>query len=153
MVFVSLFRPSLGLAMSYPNTKDMFDRLARAARHPELLPFGRFSRRPVTDSPVVERWARRLALCDPTAGHVTLAEVKTVEAFFTDPPTDIAGRRTKDDDESPARWLFYVPLSLPPGRGERASIVLYGPVRITTTDGFVHPAPTSPGNTCGGQRR
>ncbi|MDH6107789.1 integrase/recombinase XerD [Kitasatospora sp. MAP12-15] len=34
MVFVNLFRPPLGRAMSYPNTKDMFDRLARAARHP-----------------------------------------------------------------------------------------------------------------------
>ena len=33
MVFVNLFRPPLGQAMSYPNTKDMFDRLARAARH------------------------------------------------------------------------------------------------------------------------
>ncbi len=34
MVFVNLFRPPLGRAMSYPNTKDMFDRLARAACHP-----------------------------------------------------------------------------------------------------------------------
>lgn len=34
MVFVNLFRPPLGRAMSYPNTKEMFDRLARTARHP-----------------------------------------------------------------------------------------------------------------------
>lgn len=33
MVFVNLFRPPLGRAVSYPNAKDMFDRLARAARH------------------------------------------------------------------------------------------------------------------------
>ncbi|MCW1100021.1 MULTISPECIES: tyrosine-type recombinase/integrase [Streptomyces] len=33
MVFVNLFRPPLGRAMSYPNAKDLFDRLARAARH------------------------------------------------------------------------------------------------------------------------
>ncbi|MFD0351993.1 hypothetical protein ACFQ0M_49255 [Kitasatospora aburaviensis] len=57
---------------------------------------------------------------------------------------------TKDDDENHARWLFYAPLSLPADRGELASIVLYGPVWITTTDGFVHPAPASPANTCGG---
>jgi integrase len=34
MVFVSLFRPPLGRAMSYPNTKAAFDRWARAAGHP-----------------------------------------------------------------------------------------------------------------------
>ncbi|MFI5648990.1 tyrosine-type recombinase/integrase [Kitasatospora sp. NPDC051705] len=33
MVFVNLLRPPLGRAMSYPNTKEMFDRLARTARH------------------------------------------------------------------------------------------------------------------------
>ncbi|MFD0351992.1 hypothetical protein ACFQ0M_49250 [Kitasatospora aburaviensis] len=54
-------------------------------RRPKLLPFGRFTQIPVTDHPVVERWTRRLALCDPTAGHATLAEGKTVDAFFTDP--------------------------------------------------------------------
>jgi integrase len=34
MVFVNLFRPPLGRPMSYPNTKEAFDRLARAAGHP-----------------------------------------------------------------------------------------------------------------------
>ncbi|MGW8358049.1 tyrosine-type recombinase/integrase [Streptomyces wedmorensis] len=34
MVFVNLFRPPVGRPMSYPNTKGMFDRLARAADHP-----------------------------------------------------------------------------------------------------------------------
>ncbi|MDT7847859.1 tyrosine-type recombinase/integrase [Streptomyces justiciae] len=34
MVFVNLFRPPLGRAMSYPNTKDAFDRWARTAGHP-----------------------------------------------------------------------------------------------------------------------
>ncbi|MCZ1011988.1 tyrosine-type recombinase/integrase [Streptomyces lydicus] len=34
MVFVNLFRAPLGRAMSYPNAKDLFDRLARAATHP-----------------------------------------------------------------------------------------------------------------------
>lgn len=34
MVFVNLFRPPLGRAMSYPNTKEAFDRLARTAAHP-----------------------------------------------------------------------------------------------------------------------
>ncbi|MGN9796228.1 tyrosine-type recombinase/integrase [Streptomyces sp. OZ13] len=33
MVFVNLFRPPVGRPMSYPNTKDMFDRLARTATH------------------------------------------------------------------------------------------------------------------------
>jgi integrase len=34
MVFVNLFRPPLGRPMSYPNTKEAFDRLARVAGHP-----------------------------------------------------------------------------------------------------------------------
>ncbi|MFI9586014.1 tyrosine-type recombinase/integrase [Streptomyces sp. NPDC052236] len=34
MVFVNLFRPPVGRAMSYPNSKDLFDRLARAASRP-----------------------------------------------------------------------------------------------------------------------
>lgn len=34
MVFVNLFRPPLGRPMSYPNTKEAFDRLARAVGHP-----------------------------------------------------------------------------------------------------------------------
>ncbi|WP_407563112.1 tyrosine-type recombinase/integrase [Streptomyces sp. 184] len=33
MVFVNLFRPPVGRPMSYPNTKGMFDRLARTADH------------------------------------------------------------------------------------------------------------------------
>ncbi|WP_406211991.1 tyrosine-type recombinase/integrase [Streptomyces canus] len=34
MVFVNLFRPPVGRPMSYPNAKDLFDRLTRAADHP-----------------------------------------------------------------------------------------------------------------------
>lgn len=34
MVFVNLFRPPLGRAMTYPNAKNVFDRLARSAGHP-----------------------------------------------------------------------------------------------------------------------
>ncbi|MGV9855550.1 tyrosine-type recombinase/integrase [Streptomyces sp. NPDC003442] len=34
MVFVNLFRPPLGRAMTYPNAKNVFDRLARRAGHP-----------------------------------------------------------------------------------------------------------------------
>ncbi|MBT2508509.1 tyrosine-type recombinase/integrase [Streptomyces sp. ISL-98] len=34
MVFVNLFRLPVGRPMSYPNAKDLFDRLARAADHP-----------------------------------------------------------------------------------------------------------------------
>ncbi|MFI0901589.1 tyrosine-type recombinase/integrase [Streptomyces sp. NPDC020983] len=34
MVFVNLFRPPLGRPISYPNTKEAFDRLARAVGHP-----------------------------------------------------------------------------------------------------------------------
>ncbi|MGW4882227.1 tyrosine-type recombinase/integrase [Streptomyces sp. NPDC004262] len=34
MVFVNLFRAPVGRAMSYPNAKDLFDRLARAAAQP-----------------------------------------------------------------------------------------------------------------------
>jgi len=126
-----------------PNAVEALD--IALGRHPKLLPFGHFTHIPVTDHPVLERWTRRLALCDPTAGHATLAEGKTVDAFFTDPLTDMPVVRTKDDDENHAQWLFYVPLSLPAGRGELASIVLHGPVWITTTDGFVHPAPCTPG--------
>jgi integrase len=34
MVFVNLYRPPLGRAMTYPNAKGVFDRLARRAGHP-----------------------------------------------------------------------------------------------------------------------
>ncbi|MFD4510957.1 tyrosine-type recombinase/integrase [Streptomyces sp. NPDC058457] len=34
MVFVNLFRPPLGRAMTYPNAKSIFDRLARRVGHP-----------------------------------------------------------------------------------------------------------------------
>ncbi|MET8624672.1 hypothetical protein ABZW30_13100 [Kitasatospora sp. NPDC004669] len=114
--------------------------------HPELLPYGRFTDVRAKEGTVAERWARRLTVCDPTAGHATLAEGKEVEAFFVDPLTDMPVVRTKDDGDKGPKWLFYAPLALPAGRGELASAVLYGTVWITTTDGQVHPAPCTPGD-------
>ncbi|MFD7734150.1 hypothetical protein ACFV6F_27685 [Kitasatospora phosalacinea] len=113
-------------------------------RNADLLPYGSFTDLRVSDSATVDRWVRRLALCDPTAGHATLAEGKQVEAFFTDPLTDMPVVRTKEEDPSRAQWLFYAPRSLPAGRGELASVVLDGTAWITTTDGLVHPAPCLP---------
>ncbi|MGW3746907.1 tyrosine-type recombinase/integrase [Streptomyces sp. NPDC005146] len=60
MVFVNLFRPSLGRAMSYPNTREMFERLARAVGHacqPHMLRHSAATRwlRDVVDRDVVQR--------------------------------------------------------------------------------------------------
>ncbi|MFE4254258.1 tyrosine-type recombinase/integrase [Streptomyces sp. NPDC056910] len=60
MVFVNLFRPPLGGAMSYPNTKEMFDRLARTAGHacrPHMLHHSAATRwlRDGVDRDVVQR--------------------------------------------------------------------------------------------------
>ncbi|GAA2793191.1 hypothetical protein GCM10010441_18040 [Kitasatospora paracochleata] len=108
---------------------------------PELLPYGHFTEVPAKPGTVADRWARRLTICDPTAGHATLAEGKEVDDFFIDPLTDMPVVRTKPDDGKSATWLFYAPLSLPAGRGELASVTLHDTLWITTTDGQTHPAP------------
>ncbi|MFJ4192090.1 hypothetical protein [Kitasatospora sp. NPDC089509] len=113
--------------------------------HPHLLPYGRFTDVLAKQGTVAERWSRRLTMCDPTAVHATLAEGKQVEAFFVDPLTDMPVVRTKADGSKGPQWLFYAPLALPASRDELASVVLYGTVWITTTDGQVHPAPCTPG--------
>ncbi len=60
MVFVNLFRPPLGRPMSYPSTKEAFDRLARAAGHacrPHMLRHSAATRwlRDGVDRDVVQR--------------------------------------------------------------------------------------------------
>ncbi|WP_309505199.1 tyrosine-type recombinase/integrase [Streptomyces sp. KM273126] len=59
-VFVNLFRPPLGRAMSYPNAKEMFDRLARTVGHvcrPHMLRHSAATRwlRDGVDRDVVQR--------------------------------------------------------------------------------------------------
>ncbi|MFF9607272.1 tyrosine-type recombinase/integrase [Streptomyces sp. NPDC014684] len=60
MVFVNLFRPPLGRPMSYPSTKESFDRLARTAGHacrPHMLRHAAATRwlREGVDRDVVQR--------------------------------------------------------------------------------------------------
>jgi len=114
-------------------------------RQPGLLPFGALTEVPVRPGTVIERWTRRLALCDPTAAHAVLSQGDTVEAFFTDPLTDMPALRTTDNYGQQV-WRFYAPLSLPAGGAELASVVLHHTVWITTSDGLVHPAPCTPNN-------
>ncbi|MFJ9777217.1 hypothetical protein ACIRVF_39300 [Kitasatospora sp. NPDC101157] len=112
---------------------------------PKLLPYGHFTDVRARAGNAADQWARRLTICDPTAGHATLAEGADVDAFFIDPLTDMPVVRTKSDGDKSAKWLFYAPLSLPAGRGELASVVLDDTVWITTTDGQIHPAPCTSG--------
>ncbi|MEV5944127.1 hypothetical protein [Streptomyces sp. NPDC051994] len=80
---------------------------------PELLEFGAVTEVPVQPGTITERWARRLAPCDPSAAHAVLAHGDAVDAFFTDPLTGMPALRTAGDGGSPV-WRFYAPLSLPP---------------------------------------
>jgi hypothetical protein len=111
------------------------------SRDPRLLPYGSFTEVPVKPGAVADRWARRLVPCDPNAGHAQLAEDRPIDAFFTDPLTDMPVLRTQGDTP---RWIFYAPTRLPAGQGELASVVLWGTVWITTSDDQVHPAPCDP---------
>ncbi|WP_457511798.1 hypothetical protein [Streptomyces sp. TE33382] len=110
---------------------------------PDLLPFGAVTEIPVRPGTISDRWTRRLTMCDPTAAHAVLAQDNKVEAFFTDPLTDMPVLRTPADGGKPV-WRFYAPLSLPAGSAELASVVLHHTVWVTTSDGHVHPAPCTP---------
>ncbi|MET7304990.1 hypothetical protein [Embleya sp. NPDC005575] len=110
---------------------------------PPLLPFGPITTAPA-GAPVARRWARRLAVCDPTAAHAALTD-KPVDTFFVDPLTGMPALRTAPDDhDRDATWIFYAPLALPAG-ADLAKVTLHGTVWITTTDEQVHPAPCTPG--------
>lgn len=110
---------------------------------PELLPYGTHTDIPTHQGAVAEQWTRRLTPCDPTAAHASLVADKTVDAFFTDPLTDMPVVRTQDAERP--RWHFYSPLSLPTG-GELASVILHDTVWIKTTEGLIHPGPCDPHN-------
>lgn len=112
-------------------------------REPDLLPYGALTEVPDRPGTVIERWARRLTLCDPTAAHAVLADDDRVDAFFLDPLTDMPALRTPADRGEPT-WRFYAPLALPANGAELASAVLHHTVWITTSDGHVHPAPCTP---------
>nr|MDT0521284.1 hypothetical protein [Streptomyces sp. DSM 41633] len=112
-------------------------------REPDLLPYGAVTEVPDRPGTVIERWARRLAMCDPTAAHAVLARGDAVDSFFIDPLTDMPALRTSREGHTPT-WRFYAPLSLPAGGAELASVVLHHTVWITTSDGHVHPAPCTP---------
>ncbi|MFB6807643.1 hypothetical protein [Streptomyces sp. NPDC056387] len=112
-------------------------------REPDLLPYGAVTEVPASSGTVIERWARRLTMCDPTAAHAVLARGDTVDSFFLDPFTDMPVLRTAREGRTPT-WRFYAPLSLPAGGAELASVVLHHTVWITTSDGQVHPAPCGP---------
>ncbi|GAA0325406.1 hypothetical protein GCM10010302_75650 [Streptomyces polychromogenes] len=66
------------------------------------------------------------------------------DAFFIDPLTDMPVLRTPGMGGKPAAWRFYAPLSLPAGGAELTSVVLCHLLWITTSDGYVHPAPCTP---------
>ncbi|KIF05672.1 hypothetical protein PL81_12035 [Streptomyces sp. RSD-27] len=112
-------------------------------REPDLLPYGAGTEVPDRLGTVIERWTRRLTMCDPTAAHAVLARGDAADAFFIDPLTDMPALRTSGEDGKSA-WRFYAPLSLPAGGAELASVVLHHTVWITTSDGHVHPAPCTP---------
>ncbi|WP_438297251.1 hypothetical protein [Streptomyces sp. HUAS TT7] len=127
--------------LAVSNHPDAVAALEVAIGHdPELLPFGAVTEVPVQPGTVTERWARRLAPCDPTAAHAVLAHGDPVDAFFVDPLTDMPALRTVAVNGRPL-WRFYAPLSLPAGSAELTTIVLQHTVWITTSDGQVHPAP------------
>ncbi|WP_241269265.1 hypothetical protein [Streptomyces chrestomyceticus] len=112
-------------------------------REPDLLPYEALTEVPDRHGTIIERWAHRLALCDPTAAHAVLADDDRVDTFFLDPLTDIPALRTPADRGNPT-WRFYAPRFLPANGAELASTVLHHTVWITTSDGHVHPAPCTP---------
>ncbi|MFD3937836.1 hypothetical protein ACFWSF_24155 [Streptomyces sp. NPDC058611] len=57
-------------------------------REPDLLPYGAVTEVPERPGTVIERWARRLTMCVPTAAHAVLARGDAVDSFFIDPFTD-----------------------------------------------------------------
>ncbi|MFF3359809.1 tyrosine-type recombinase/integrase [Streptomyces sp. NPDC002917] len=82
MVFVNLFRPPLGRPMSYPNTKEAFERLARAAGHacrPHMLRHSAATRwlREGVDRDVVQRLLGHASpLSMESYRHVDVAEAR-----------------------------------------------------------------------------
>lgn len=88
-----------------------------AGREPDLLPSGAVTEIPVQLGIISERWTRRLAMCDPTAAHVVLAQDSRAEAFFIDPLTDMPVLHTPDNAGKQV-WRFYTPLSPGDHQGE-----------------------------------
>lgn len=91
MVFVNLFRPPLGRAMSYPNAKEMFDRLARTVGHacrPHMLRHSAATRwlRDGVDRDVVQRLLGHISpLSMEQYRHVDDAEARAAVEHIDSP--------------------------------------------------------------------
>ncbi|MFF7756309.1 tyrosine-type recombinase/integrase [Streptomyces sp. NPDC007971] len=127
MVFVNLFRPPVGRPMSYPNTKGMFDRLAREADHPFRPHMLRHSAattwlRSGVDRDVVQRLLGHLSpLSMERYWHVCDTETRQAVERVLDPkgaPHDIVqaiGRALRQKPGQGKLASLIVPVFLQPG--------------------------------------